>query len=272
MPANEDVIAVVYPRVVSLKDTLFFADSTSFAKQQRWLFGDGSQAFSASGYHIYEHAGNYTVRLTINNKYTDTFFVTVKDTTRVYAIEDSITYILGPQSGMQFENLVFRASGKGAKEYRWRFGETNAVDSKESFVQYFYQAPGDYTILLYTDNNEYPARQKIHIDPSFRASQDSILNFDSAYRQRENDFKSHLQEIADGNNFNRHYYYLLDKYLCRNEKVAVKINGQKINDFSSYCLGLQFDRAVEIQSVKLTLQDDLKCMKVIDVKQSRKLQ
>ncbi|MEX6687668.1 PKD domain-containing protein [Danxiaibacter flavus] len=271
LPANEDVIAIVYPRVISLKDTMFFVDSTSFAKQQRWLFGDGSQSFSASGYHQYERPGNYTVLLTINNKYTDTFFVTVKDTARVYAVEDSITYIQGPQTGMQFENLVFRAGGKGAQQYRWRFGETSTVDSRESFVQYFYQAPGDYTVLLYTDNSEYPARHTIHIDPSFKASQDSILNFDSAYRQRENDFKFHLQQIADGNNFNKHYYYLLDKYLCRSEKIAVKINGQKINDFSSYCLGLQFDKDVEIQSVKLILQEDLKCMKLIEVKQGREL-
>jgi hypothetical protein len=270
LPDSADVNASIYPRVITLKDSLFFTDSTKFATERRWNFGDGGQSFSEAGYYQYQRPGNYTILLTVNNKYTDTFFVTVKDTVRIFSMGDSVTHIQGPQTAMQFENIIFRAIGKGAKQYRWQFGETNYTDAKEAFVQYSYQSPGDYTVLLHTDNSEYPARFQIHIDPSFKASQDSIYNIDSIFRQRENDFKFHLQQIADGNNFNKHYYYLLEKYLCGNEKVIVKVNGQKLNDFSSYSLGLQFDREVSITSVKLSPQENLKCMKLIEVRQERK--
>ena len=52
----------------------------------------------------------------------------------------------------------------------------------------------------------------------------------------DDDFKFHLQKIADGNNFNEHYKYLLNKYLCGNENAVMKVNNSKINNFFYYCI------------------------------------
>jgi hypothetical protein len=48
---------------------------------------------------------------------------------------------------------------------------------------------------------------------------------------------------------------------------VVKINGEKMNDFNSYCLGLQFEKNVVIQSVKAGFDDQQKCVTKIDVQQ-----
>ncbi|HPH98719.1 MAG TPA: PKD domain-containing protein [Chitinophagaceae bacterium] len=271
LSSSRNINANVYPRLVTVKDSLFFLDSTSFAKDYRWDFGDGNYAISSKGIHKFSVPGNYIVRLTINSKFVDTFYVTVKDTVKIIPLEDSVLKIDGPIIAMQFENLVFRTVGRGAVQYRWKFGENNYVDSKEPFVQYHYKDPGDYTILLYTDNSQYPARHNIKILPSFKASEDSLKNIDNVYKEYEDDFKLHLQQIADGNNFNFHYYYLLKKYLCNNEKAVMKINGSKINDFNSYCLGLQFDKDVIIQNVRITPDAQMNCIKTVDIQQSKKL-
>ncbi len=271
LATSNNISADVYPRVLLVKDSIFFADSTPFSKNCRWDFGDGNYAMSSKGVHQYTTPGNYIVKLTINNKFLDTFYVTVKDTVKIIPLQDSILKIEGPVVGLQFENLLFRAIGKGANQYRWKFGESNYVDSKEPFVLYYYKEPGNYTILLYTDNSQYPIRHDIKILPSFKTSEDSLTNLDNIYKEYENDFKMHLQQIADGNNFNFHYYFLLKKYLCGNEKVAIKINGNKLNDFNSYCLGLQFDNDVIIQNVKIVPDEQMNCIKLVEVQQSKKL-
>lgn len=272
MPAKGDIRAGIYPRVVSLTDSIYFSDSSAFAKQYRWVFGDGTQAFTPAGYHRYAAPGNYTVTLTINNEFTDTFFISVNNNGAAYTLADSLVKIQGPDMAMQGENLVFRAEGKGASEFRWEFGDNSSpVITTNDIVQYAYPAEGEYLIRLYTKNSQYPATRRITIVPSYKGQRDSITNLDAIYQDYEIDFKYHLQQIANGASFNDHYYYLLRKYLCGNEKAVMKINDQKINDFNSYCLGLQFDKGVLIQRVKLVPDDELKCMKIAEIKQEKKL-
>ncbi|MDH7464166.1 PKD domain-containing protein [Chitinophagaceae bacterium 26-R-25] len=269
LPSSSDITARLTPSTATTKDIIYFKDSSTFAKQHRWLFGDGNIAFSAEGYHHYTQPGNYTVQLIINDRYIDTFLITINDTAKVVPLKDSVPVIEAPDIAMQFENITFRASAHGASQYRWRLGESNYIDSREPFVQYYYKQPGTYTVALYTDNSEYPVTHKITIVPSYHASEDSMLSIDGMYKKMEDDFKIHLQQIADGKSFNTHYYYLLKKYLCNNEKTVIKINNQKANDFNSYCLGLQFDKNVLIQSVKLSPAENGDCMKQVDVMQTR---
>ena len=268
---SKSLSADVYPRMLTLRDSIFYTDATSFAKNHRWDFGDGNYSISKKGIYKFTYPGNYLVRLTVNNSIVDTFYITVKDTAKISTINDSLLKIEGPSVAMQFENLVFRAVGKGATQYRWWMGENNYVDAKEPFMQYCYKQPGDYTILLYADNSQYAIRHNVTVLPSFKASEDSLTNVDDVYREYENDFKIHLQEIANGNNFNFHYYYLIKKYLCNNEKIPVKINSSKLNNFNNYCLGLQFDKDVTIQNVKVIPDEQLDCLKTIEVQQLKKL-
>ena len=48
-----------------------------------------------------------------------------------------------------------------------------------------------------------------------------------------------MQAIVDGKPFNPNYNHIMTKYLCNNPDVMVYINGDKRNDFYSYCQGLK---------------------------------
>lgn len=265
---STDVNSKVYPLKFTLKDTFFYRDQTEFEGNRRWEFGDGNISLTDSGYYQYRKPGYYQVKLSINNNYSKVFNIQVLDTIVLGRIEDSVTAIEGPESAMQFENIIFRAHTRTAKLFSWKFGETNSVDSKEPMVIYAYQQPGDYTVSLYTDEMEYPVTRKIHILPSYKLMNDSV-SLDDMYKKIDDDFKYHLQQIADGKNFNEHYNYLLKKYLCNNENAVIKVNGNKINNFFYYCTGLQFDKNSIIQSAKAGFDDKQNCVTKVEVVQTK---
>ena len=203
----------------------------------------------------------------MNGKYTKLFPIHVLDKNRA-TITDSITTIEAPKQAMQFENVIFRANTKNAKLFSWKFGESGTIDSKEQMVIYAYQNPGDYVVSLYTDETEYALTHKIRILPSFKTLTDS-LSVDDLYQKIDDDFKYHLQQIANGASFNQHYNYLLNKYLCKNENAPIKVNTSKINTFYYYCAGLRFDKNSLIQSVKVSFDEEMNCVTKVDIVQGK---
>lgn len=265
---NNDIACNVYPLQLNVGDSLHYVDNTPFATSRKWDFGDGGSSLADSGIYHYTKAGYYQVRILINNKFLKYINIKVLDTVAVSSIEDSLALIDAPDMGMQFENIVFRTRVKNATAFRWKFGETGNIDSKEPMAIYSFQKPGSYTVMLYTNTTQYPVQHKITILPAFKAVNDSISS-DNTYGKIDDDFKYHLQQIANGSRFNEHYNYLLKTYLCQNEKAVMKINGSKMNDFNSYCLGLQFDKNVIIQSAKVGFDNEQKCVTKVEVQQGK---
>lgn len=265
--AVTDIEAEVYPTTLMVGDTLFYKDKTPFSAIKEWGFGDGNMSVNDSGYYFYKHPGYYQVKLTLNGKYNKVFSIQVLEE-EVVPIADSITVIEAPKEAMQFENIVFRSNSKNAKLFSWKFGESGIIDSKEQMVIYAYQNPGNYIVSLYTDETEYPILHNIKILPSFKEMTDS-LSVEDIYQKIDNDFKYHLQQIAKGSNFNKHYNYLLSKYLCGKENTPTKVNTSKINTFYYYCIGLQFDKNNIIYNVKVNFDDNMNCVNKIDVVQGK---
>ncbi|MBK1895159.1 PKD domain-containing protein [Chryseobacterium paridis] len=266
----DDIVGVVYPSTISVGDTLVFEDKTQFAKSKKWNFGDGTTSEKSSGIHFYNKPGYYPVTLIIDNKYSKSFPVLVsaralqkaKDTATVK------TTIEAPLQAMQFENVQFRAISD-AKQFSWKFGESGTTDSKDKLAIYSYKEPGDYIVTLYTDESIEPIIHRIRINPSYDALNDQDVSVEDAYAKIDNDFKYHLQQIANGNSFNSHYNYLLQKYLCNNENTVVKVNDSKVNNFYMYCAGLQFERNTVIQTVKVNFDDTQNCVTKVDINQSK---
>lgn len=265
--AVTDIEAEVYPTTLTVGDTLFYVDKTSFSAIKEWSFGDGNISVNDSGYYFYKHPGYYQVKLTLNGKYNKVFSIQVLDEVQE-TIVDSITIIEAPREAMQFENVVFRSNSKTAKLFSWKFGESGIIDSKEQMVIYAYQNPGEYIVSLFTDDTEYPVLHNIKILPSFKEMTDS-LSVEDVYQKIDNDFKYHLQQIAKGANFNKHYNYLLNKYLCNKENTPTKVNTSKVNTFYYYCIGLQFDKNNIIYNVKVNFDDNMNCVNKIDVVQGK---
>jgi hypothetical protein len=169
---------------------------------------------------------------------------------------------------MQNENVQFRAVSE-ATQFAWKFGETGNIDAKEKMAIYSYKKPGDYRVALFTEESQEPIYHLIKILPAYNSLQEDEIPVEDSYKKVDDDFKYHLQQIANGNSFNMHYNYLLRTYLCNNENTVVKVSDSKANNFYMYCAGLQFDKNVVIQSVKVNLDDKQNCVTKVDINQSK---
>lgn len=265
----DDIVGVVYPSTLSVGDTLLFEDKTQFAKTKRWNFGDGTTSDKNSGIHFYNKPGYYQVSLIVDNKYTKSFPVMVS--ARSIKVKDtakSKTTIEAVPEAFVNENVQFRAVSD-AKDFAWKFGETGNTDAKEKMAIYAYKKPGDYLVTLYTEQSQDPIYHRIKINPAYNSLEQEEVSVEDSYAKIDNDFKYHLQQIANGNSFNMHYNYLLKTYLCNNENTVVKVNDSKVNNFYMYCAGLQFDKNTVIQTVKVNLDDTQNCVTKVDINQSK---
>ncbi|MEY8761660.1 PKD domain-containing protein [Chryseobacterium tongliaoense] len=266
----DDIIGDVSPSTLAVGDTLLFEDKTPFAKTRKWDFGDGKTSDKTNGFHFYGKPGYYSITLIIDNKYSKSFPVLVSaravpkaaDTTKVK------TTIEAPVQAMQLENVQFRAISD-AKQFSWKFGETGNTDNKDKLAIYSYKEPGDYVVKLYTDQDIEPILHHIKILPSYDELKEDDVSVEDAYAKIDDDFKWHLQQIANGSSFNTHYNYLLQKYLCNNDNTVVKVNDSKVNNFYMYCAGLQFDKNNVIQTVKVNFDDKQNCVTKVDINQSK---
>lgn len=270
--SSDDIVAAVYPTSLNVGDTLTFEDKTTFGKTRKWDFGDGFNSDKNKGSHFFKKSGYYQVSVIIDNKYTKSFSVLVSGgVARQVDTIKATTRIDAPSQAMQLENVFFRADSPDAKIYTWKFGETGNIDAKEKMATYAFKDPGNYIVTLYTDVDNEPIQHMIKILPAYKELDDEVVTAPTVtdiYSKINDDFKYHLQQIANGNNFNSHYNYLLSTYLCNKDNIGLTVN-DKNNSFYNYCMGLQFDKNNSIQEVKTTLDTNQNCVVKVEVKQSK---
>ena len=239
------VLANVSTNSVSVRQPFSFSDSTHMAKSWVWLFGDGGKATTRTGTYIYKNPGKYLIKLIVDKDLTYTIPLTVVSQAAPDT-EDEVISINGPLRGIQGEYLFFSSKGNDT-HWRWNLGETPGVDSREATVVHKYNKPGKYTIHLMSKNSKYPAVFVVNILPAYKEVDSTDVG--DLFDVTNGDIRSHLQQIAYGKDFNGNYYYLVNKYLCRDEHVPVSVDGKKMNDFFSYCMGLKLDKKAIIGSV-----------------------
>lgn len=270
LTSEPTVRATVSPIQVSLGQPVYFSDSTRNAESHRWEFGNGAMMRRAKGQYTYKQAGSYLVRLTVDDDYQRTFRVTVRPGPPVN-LRDSVVQLYGPLTGYQNEKLTFVATGGRSQSFAWRFGESarlgesGHIDSRDQTAIYSYAQPGPYTVVLTTDLTKYPLKQNILIRPGFRRFNPPVDSTDLA----GNDIRQRLQAIADGKPFNANYYYVLNRYLCKRDYAAVQVNTTKLNDFYSYCMGLRFDRGVQVDEVNIDSDTLTRCIFRLNVTQHK---
>ncbi|UQB69219.1 PKD domain-containing protein [Epilithonimonas zeae] len=270
--SSDDIVAAVYPTSLNVGDTLTFEDKTTFGKTRKWDFGDGFNSDKNKGSHFFKKPGYYQVSVIIDNKYTKSFPVLVSGGySKPADTAKAATRIDAPTQAMQLENVFFRADSPDAKIFTWKFGETGNIDAKEKMATYAFKNPGNYIVTLYTDIDNEPIQHMIKILPAYEDLDDEVATAPTVtdiYSKINDDFKYHLQQIANGNNFNSHYNYLLSTYLCNKDNIGLTVN-DKNNSFYNYCMGLQFDKNNSIQEVKTTLDTNQNCVVKVEVKQSK---
>lgn len=222
----------IAPSELEENETIQYADSTRGAEEWLWEFGNGDISTQRSGNYTFKSPGKYMVRLRVDNSLEERILVTVRKKQTDYGSADLVR-LKAPSTAIQGEIISFRGYGP-SKEWRWQFGESGIVDSREQNPLYAYGEPGTYEVQLTTEDTQYPVRHTIQILPQYTEndSTDVLVLIG-------NDIREHLQAIIDGQPFNTHYNYILKKYLCANPDIAVTVNHNKKNDFYSYCQGLK---------------------------------
>lgn len=255
--------AWVGPKEVELGNPIRFADSTINTSEILWEFGNGDASQEKSGSYVFPQTGRYQIRLKINNTHEQRFIVTVKESRRINDFRP--IKIIAPQTAIQNEYISFFADGY-SKEWRWEFGETGDVDSYEKNPTYAYKLPGIYEVRLASEDTAYPITHHIEILPEYSESDTAdVLSLIAK------DIRQRLQNIIDGDSFNENYNYVLSKYLCNNPNQSVIINGEKQNDFYSYCHRLKIlasQSETTINEVVIEPDKESNCVKRILVKQT----
>lgn len=270
----DDIVAVAFPANLSLGDSLKFEDKTPNVKSKKWDFGDGKTSERSKGVHFFSKPGFYEVKLTIDNKYTKTFPILVSNKLAEQPIfTETATIIDGPTQAMQLENVIFRAISPTAKNFTWKFGETGSIDSKEKMAIYSYKQPGNYIVTLFTDENGDPVTHQIRILPAYNpieaVEQDISTTEEDTSNEIDDDLRRVIQQIANGNDFNNNYNYLMRSYMCANDNVAVTVNNEKVKNLYYYLTGLQFDKKNIIQEVKPTYDNAQNCVIKLEITQSK---
>ncbi|PAW92062.1 PKD domain-containing protein [Mucilaginibacter sp. MD40] len=253
---------------ILLNEDLIYSDNTPNAKSWLWEFGNGERSTKQNGTYHYSKPGAYIVRLTVDGKLQQQFPVDVKEVALAPVSADTLITINGPTQGIVNEEVRLEAQGN-ARIYEWSFGETGRVDVKGPTALYTYHNPGTYFVRLNTDKGTRPAYHKILI-----TNPDSTFNTMVTPGEGEqrviDDIRAHLQAIANGADFNTHYYYLVNKYFCGDEKITVNLesNGdKKQTDFYSYCMRLTFGGGIYVDEAQITLKPKSTCSSLLTVKQ-----
>ncbi len=228
---KREVLAFISASEIYRGETLSFADSTFNAKSWLWEFGNGDISDKQTGRYTYKKTGSYQIRLTVDNSLQKEFIVNVKPPVRLE--RDSLITIQAPSTAVQDELIVFRGVGL-SKQWRWSFGETGIIDSRNQVAIYSYSLPGIYDVELTTEDTKYPIMHRIEIFPGYMENDTlDVLTLVG------NDIREKLQAIVDGKPFNPNYNHIMNKYLCKNPQLLVIVNNDKRNDFYSYCQGLK---------------------------------
>lgn len=259
---TREVRAFVSSLELYQNEPLAYNDSTQNAKEWLWEFGNGDFSTQRSGDYVYTEHGSYRIKLTVDQSIQKEFLINVKEPVRLE--RDSLIQINAPEYALQNEYVTFRGVGL-SKEWRWSFGETGIIDSREKIALYAFAEPGIYKVELTTEDTKYPVRHLIEILPQYMENDTTDV-----LKLIGNDIKEKLQAIADGKPFNQNYNYVLNTYLCNDPHVLVTVNNDKRNDFYSYCQGLKIlsKKSITINDV-IIIQDDnaTECVKKLIVTQ-----
>lgn len=229
---EKTVSASVSSTEITLGQSILFADSTAGATSWLWEFGNGDSNDKRVGSYTFPEAGRYQIRLKVNDKFEKSFLVRVKPRIEMEDTFEHVIKIIAPDTAIQGEKIVFSAEGDDTN-WKWEFGESGIVDSREKNTIYAYENYGVYDVKLTTENTQYPIFHTINVQPKYMEVDES-----DEMTLIAQDIKEKLQNIADGKPFNTNYNYILKKYLCDNASALVSINNNKRNDFYSYCQGL----------------------------------
>lgn len=145
---NPKPIAAFTSTMACLMSNTQFTDSSSFATDWKWNFGDGSPLDNTkSPNHIYPIAGSYPVKLVVKNSFGCADSITKK-----------ITVLIKPKASFNFTNVCAKQQviftnitpSSAATSWNWNFGDGNT--SLVPNATHTYLKGGTYNVQLIVSN------------------------------------------------------------------------------------------------------------------------
>jgi len=265
---NKDVaptkpLMEVSPTEITMGDAINYNDKTAGATEWEWDFGDDEESTEKNGTHRYTTSGEYYVKLTVNGTISDSMLVKVKDlqikdTTNNVKIE-----IDGPIETKVGQKVTFKDNTPKATEWKWKFGETGAIDSKEQTATYTYKNPGKYMVVCTNNSSELQGSKQILVKPDIKPLPAGTTK---PKCPTESSIQLYLQRIANGD-FDKAYYEMIKKCFCGDETITVNVNGKQNNDLNSYCNGIQIMGNIKILKVGIVCDENTGCVTKLLVSQ-----
>lgn len=123
--------------------------ATKGGKTFEWDFGDGShpEFGGSSAVHTYKHAGQYTVKVTVNGTCPEMKDVYIRERPVIVntALQPKFT---GPLTAAINEQVMFHDSTPNATSWEWNFGDDNTIDAIDRDATHIYSTPGMKTVTL----------------------------------------------------------------------------------------------------------------------------
>lgn len=164
--ASEEVKAQVYKDAafVCLDNPVYFASRSENATQAKWEMGDGTVSTDTAFEYVYDHTGEYALKLTVRNDdgcqdslllpltvypLPTADFEAFKDNSVIGDYPDSLNLPKLNNGGVRFENHSFVAEDRWGTElhYRWDFGDTTEINTAKDPLHRFVNN-GLYTVKL----------------------------------------------------------------------------------------------------------------------------
>ncbi len=141
----------IVPDTICMGDTVLFANTSINGGTYQWTFGDGGNATTLNGAHLYTSPGTYTVRLVVVNPNT---------CNKIDSAERTITVYPNPTAAFSYTPLLpetnvptsFFNQSQNAVRYVWDFGDHTG--SAEVNPVHSYNRTGTYQVCLTAFNEE----------------------------------------------------------------------------------------------------------------------
>jgi hypothetical protein len=202
----------------------------------------------------FPRAGRYKLRLSLKSPYRKSPFIENREIeivpVRAPSPDDTVVRIIGPQTGLVGEELIFSATGNRANFWYWKFGDNKHQDDSRSQVTYTYSEEGTYEVTLKTDNPDAWFSHRVEISPTWNVDSIVVEDIDTSgaiTSRYKMDIRSKLQAISNtaASDTKQFYelktkierYYLSERY----KPVDVWVNDDPDPvDFDSYCQRIHF--------------------------------
>lgn len=295
VPCNE-VVFTVETNELRSGELIQFKDNSEGAETWNWEFGDSTEVDTdRDPTHTFKKAGEYRVRLVVNNRCEEIVEITVKEK-RVLLDPNKYQMFTLPETIRVGEVLKVKDESENAFAWEWRFGEIAGIHAKTKSTEYVYNKPGVKTVsLIVNDDIEYIIKKRITV-LSKSGSNDGVRDIEEFRQDPFGDIKQRRDDSGgeeesylkpkevpyiNDKNFQLEIILIssekkkpqdLTKYFCGDINMTMVANGDNTTflEFCEKIKGKKF-KAKNIKSINVIRDAESNCISTFTIKYKKSI-